>query len=97
MIAEIEVLPTPSGRPDAVYAHVEAAIAVIAGSGLAYEVEPLGTSFEGPPDQVWAVLRQVHEATLNAGAEKVISVVKLFESVDDAGPGMDDLTGKFRE
>ena len=45
---------------------------------------------------ITAALRAAHEATLGAGAESVISVVKLFQGADDAGPTMDRLTRKFR-
>lgn len=96
MIAEIQVLPRPSGTPEDPHANVEAAIAVLGGSGLHYEVGALGTTIEGPPDEVWAVLRAAHEATLTAGAELVISVIKLAEGDDDGGPTMDRLTRKFR-
>ncbi|MCU1350828.1 MAG: hypothetical protein JWM05_37 [Acidimicrobiales bacterium] len=96
MIAEIQVLPTPAGTPDDRHAHVEAAIAVIQASGLHHEVGPLGTTLEGPPDEVWAVLRAAQEATLAVGAERVISVVKLAQGVGDTGPAMDDLVRKFR-
>ena len=78
------------------HAAVEAAIAVIQASGLRYEVGPLGTSFEGPPDDVWRVLRAAHEATLSAGADSVVTIVKIAEGAGDQGPAIDDLVGKFR-
>lgn len=96
MIAELQVLPRPAGTPDDPHAHVEAAIAVLVESGLHYEVGALGTTFEGAPDLVWTALRAAHEATLAAGAEVTISVVKLAEGAGDGGPTMDRLTGKFR-
>lgn len=96
MIAEIQVLPRPAGTEGDPHAHVEAAIAVLASSALHHEVSALGTTIEGPPDAVWAVLRAAHEATLEAGAQFVVSVVKLAESVGDDGPTMERLTRKFR-
>ena len=54
VIAEIQVAPAPPGTADDPHAHVEAAIAVIAGSGLRYEVGALGTTLEGDADAVWA-------------------------------------------
>ncbi len=97
MIVELQVLPSPSGTDTDRYAHVEAAIAVIQASGLAYEVGPLGTSIEGEPDVVWAVARRAHEATLAAGAASVVSVLKLAEQREPAeAPTMTSLTGKFR-
>lgn len=96
MIAELQVLPRPAGTDDDPHAHVEAAIAVLAASGLHHEVSALGTTLEGPPDAVWAALRAAHEATLAAGSAFTISVVKLAEGADDTGPTMDRLTAKFR-
>ena len=96
MIAELQVLPRPAGTDDDPHAFVEAAIAAIGASGLHHEVSALGTTLEGSPDAVWAVLRAAHEATLAAGATFTISVVKLAEGADDGGPTMDRLTRKFR-
>ena len=79
MIVEIQCLPTPAGTPERRYAHISAAIAVIEQSGLTYEVGPLGTSIEGQPDDLWPLVRRVHEACLDAGAGSVISVVKFAE------------------
>jgi len=96
VIAEIQVLPRPLGSADARYAHVDAAIAVISGSGLSYEVGAMGTTIEGTPDQIWPLLREVHEATLTAGAEGCLSVIKVSGSAGDDGPGVQDLVGKHR-
>ncbi len=93
MIVEIQCLPSPAGTPEDPHAYVEAAIAVIEGSGLHYEVGPLGTSLEGEPDDVWPLLRRVHEACLAAGAESAIAVIKVAQGVPKS---MDDLTRKFR-
>lgn len=96
MIAELQVLPRPSGTDADPHAFVDAAIAAIAAAGLHHEVSALGTTLEGSPDAVWAALRAAHEATLAAGATFTISVIKLAEGADDGGPTMDRLTAKFR-
>jgi len=97
MIAELQVLPRPSGTDDDPHAFVEAAIAAIGAAGVHHEVSALGTTLEGSPDEVWAVLRAAHEATLSVGAAFTISFIKLAEGVDDGGPTMDRLTAKFRD
>ena len=97
MIVELECLPSPSGTADNRYAFVEAAIAVIERAGLRYAVSPLGTTFEGPPDRVWAVLREAHEACLAAGAQRLVSVVKIAEAADAGDLTMDGLTAKYRD
>lgn len=96
MIVEIQCAPSPPGTPGAPYAHVHAAIEVIEGSGLAYEVGPLGTSVEGPPDALWPLLRQVHEATMEAGANGCLSIVKVFEQRGAGQATMAGLTDRYR-
>jgi uncharacterized protein YqgV (UPF0045/DUF77 family) len=92
VIAEIQVAPSPAGRPDDPHAHVEAAIAVLQASGLRCEVGALGTTLEGDADTVWATLRAAHEAMLAAGATAGISHLK----VATVHRSMDSLTAKFR-
>jgi uncharacterized protein YqgV (UPF0045/DUF77 family) len=92
VIAEIQVAPSPPGTAEDPHAHVEAAIAVLAASGLHYEVGALGTTIEGADDAVWATLRAAHEAMLAAGATAGISHIKIA-SVNRT---MDSLTAKFR-
>ena len=96
MLAQIQVSPRPSGTDDEKYAYVDAAIAVIQQSGLVYEVGAMGTTIQGTPDQIWPLLRAVHEATVLAGASAVSSVIKGGHGKDDAGPTLADLVGKFR-
>ena len=95
MIVEIQCLPSPAGTPEDPHAHIEAAIAVIADSGVHYEVGPLGTTFEGEPDELWPLLRRVHEAVLDAGAGTAISIVKIAEGRGASARTMDSLTAKF--
>ena len=82
MIVEIQCLPKPSGSAQDPYAVVKAAIAQIEGSGLRYEVGALGTTVEGEADELWPLLRRVHEACLAAGASSVVSNVKVAEWSD---------------
>jgi uncharacterized protein YqgV (UPF0045/DUF77 family) len=95
MIVEIQCLPSPVGDGTTPYAHVDAAIAVIAASGCHYEVGALGTTFEAGDDEAWSVARRAHEAALASGADSVVSVVKLYSSTSP-GPAMDTLVAPFR-
>jgi uncharacterized protein YqgV (UPF0045/DUF77 family) len=98
MIVEIQCIPTPSGTDGRRYAHVEAAIARIQRSGVRYEVGALGTTLEGEPDLIWPLLRDVHAACLDSGAESVMTIIKIAEAGRrDGGPGMDDLVSDYRE
>jgi uncharacterized protein (TIGR00106 family) len=96
MLAEIQVIPRPAGTGTDRYKHVDAAIAVIQASGLKHEVHGLGTVVEGPPDKVWALLQAVHQATLEAGAERTLSVIKVSSGAQAGGPTVQDLVRKFR-
>jgi uncharacterized protein YqgV (UPF0045/DUF77 family) len=97
MLLEIQCLPSPLGMADDQYKHIEAAIAVIEQSGLVYEVGALGTTVEGKPDQIWALARSAHEATLASGAESCVSIIKVAESRSpDTAATIDSLVGKFR-
>lgn len=97
MIAEIQVIPRPIGTADDRYRHVDAAIAVIQASGLKYEVHAMGTVVEGPPEQIWPLLQAVHEATLAAGAERTLTLIKVAGSSQAGGPRVEDLVRKFRK
>lgn len=96
MIAEIQVIPRPAGTASDRYKHVDAAIAVIQASGLRYEVHGMGTVIEGPPDKVWPLLQAVHQATLESGSERTLSIIKVSGSAQAGGPTVEELVRKFR-
>ena len=97
MMAEIQVIPRPAGTADDRYKHVDAAIAVIQASGLRYEVHGMGTVVEGPPEKIWPLLQAVHQATLDAGAERTLSLIKVSGAAAPGGPRVEDLVRKFRK
>lgn len=98
VIVEIECIANPLGTPTNPYEHVEAAIRVIEHSGLHYEVSALGTTLEGDPDDLWPLLRRVHEACLESGAASLLTVIKVEQARRDLPqPTMAGLTGKFRQ
>jgi len=96
-IAEIQVIPRPAGTAQDRYKHVDAAIAIIQASGLRYEVHGLGTVVEGPPEKIWPLLQAVHQATLEAGAERTLSMIKISSGAQAGGPSVNDLVRKFRK
>lgn len=96
LLVEIQCLPSPPGTPEDRHAHVELAIAEIQRSGLAHEVGALGTTVEGAADEVWALLRRVHEACLATGTESAVTLIKVHQAASGETPGIDDLVAKFR-
>jgi L-rhamnose mutarotase len=79
LIADVQVLPTPSGTPSNQFEHVEAAISTIAASGLRHSVHALGTTIEGPAAEVWEVIRHAFEACFQSGATKELMMLKLCQ------------------
>lgn len=77
------------------YQLVDQAIAVIAASGVKYEVNPFETVMEGPEDQLMAIAKKAQEAVLAAGAEEILVYYRL-----QIRPGqdvsMDDKTNPHR-
>jgi uncharacterized protein YqgV (UPF0045/DUF77 family) len=96
VIAEIHCSPNPPGNAESQYAHIKAAIALAQNSGLKYEVGALGTTVEGAPDDVWALLRSMHESTLEAGATSIITNIRFAQRAGDDAPRMDELVAPYR-
>jgi len=87
----VQVLPLVED----VYPVVDQAIAVIAASGVKYEVGPMETVMEGPLDELLEVAKQAHLACLEAGVGKVVTFIKIGDGQD--GTTIDDKVGKYRD
>jgi uncharacterized protein (TIGR00106 family) len=86
----VQVLPLVED----VYPVVDKAIAVIAASGVRYEVGPMETVMEGPLDRLLEVAKAAHLACLEAGAGKVVTFIKIGDSA--GGTTIDEKVGKYR-
>lgn len=80
--AAIQVLPTP-GDSTHPYVIVDKAIEAIASTGLPYKVCPFETVVEGTYDEVMDAIRLAQEACYLAGAESVITNVKIQTSAKE--------------
>lgn len=83
MLINVHVSPTPLGDERGTYANVEAAIRIIEHSGLEFEVGALGTTVQGSADELWPLMRRLHEACLESGASKNMTHIRIFETGDD--------------
>ena len=86
----VQVLPINKGG----YEVVDKAIAVIAASGVKYEVCPMETVMEGPLDQLLDVAKAAHLACFEAGAERVVTFIKIGDSV--GGTTIEEKMAKYR-
>jgi uncharacterized protein (TIGR00106 family) len=87
----VQVLPLAED----VYPIVDHAIAAIDATGVAYEVGPMETVMEGPLDALLAAAKAAHLACFEAGAEKVVTIIKIGDAV--GGTTMEEKVGKYRE
>jgi uncharacterized protein (TIGR00106 family) len=87
----VQVLPLVED----VYPVVDRAIKAIAQSGVRYEVGPMETVMEGPLDRLLEVAKAAHLACLEAGAGKVVTIIKIGDGQD--GTTIEEKVGKYRQ
>ena len=75
IIMSFQVIPFV--EEDRIYPVVDEAIAVVAASGVPYEVGALETVMEGEPDQLWQIIRKAQDACIGAGAARVLTNIKM--------------------
>ncbi len=84
----------PKVKDEDTYAVVDKAIEVIQQSGVKYEVGPMETTMEGELDELLEIVKKAQQACVDAGASRVISMVKI-DYVPD-GVTMEEKTAKYR-
>lgn len=77
----LQILPTSKDIHP--YAIVDEAIKVIDNSGLLYRVTPFETVMEGAYDEIMDVIKKAQEACYNAGAESLMTYIKIQSSFSD--------------
>jgi len=85
----VQVLPLHED----VYRLVDNAIGVIAESGVKYEVGPMETVMAGQLDTLLEVAKQAHLACFAAGAEKVVTLIKIGDSA--TGTSIEEKVAKY--
>jgi len=91
MNVSVQVIP----MVDDVYPVVDEAIEAIRNSGVKYEVGPLETTLEGDDlDQLLEVAKSAHRACFEAGAEKVVTIIKIADALE--GTSIEGKVGKYR-
>ena len=88
----LQVLPSSDTHHP--YDLVDKAIEVIAASGLNYQVTPFETVIEGTYDEIMEVVKKAQEACYIAGAESMMTYIKIQSSKNDVT--IDDKMHKFK-
>ncbi|WP_430810107.1 MULTISPECIES: thiamine-binding protein [unclassified Carboxylicivirga] len=94
-IVNVAVQVLPSSTEHDAYHLVDAAIDIIARSGLKHEVCPFETVVEGPYADVMQLVEQVQEACYGSGADSLICNLKI-QSKADGDVSIEDKVGKYR-
>lgn len=87
----LQILPT--SKTIHPYQIVDKAIEVIAASGLRYKVTPFETVMEGSYDEIMNVVKLAQEACYKAGADSLMTYVKIQTSTKDVS--VDDKMEKY--
>jgi uncharacterized protein (TIGR00106 family) len=88
----VQVLPLVED----VYPIVDKAIEAIKMSGVKYEVGPLETTLEGDDlDQLLEVAKSAHRACFEAGARKVVTIIKIVDALE--GTTIKEKVKKYRK
>lgn len=77
----LQVLPSSTKQHP--YRIVDEAIKIIEKSGLRYKVTPFETVIEGAYDDVMKVAKEAQEACYEAGAESLMTYIKIQSSVQN--------------
>ncbi|MBP7613802.1 MAG: thiamine-binding protein [Paludibacter sp.] len=88
----LQILPT--SKTVHPYSIVDAAIAVIAASGLKYRVTPFETVMEGNYDRIMEVVKLAQQACYDAGAENLMTYLKI-QSNGNGDVSIEDKMGKY--
>ena len=88
----LQILPMVS--QDQVYSVVDKVINLIQASGLPHVVGPMETTIEGDLDSLLDLVKKAQQACVEAGANRIVSVVKIDYSPD--GVTIDEKIGKYR-
>ena len=88
----LQILPT--SKTVHPYSIVDAAIAVIAASGLKYRVTPFETVMEGSYDRIMEVVKLAQQACYDAGAENLMIYLKI-QSNGNGDVSIEDKMGKY--
>ena len=88
----LQILPT--SKTVHPYSIVDAAIAVIAASGLKHRVTPFETVMEGNYDRIMEVVKLAQQACYDAGAESLMTYLKI-QSNGNGDVSIEDKMGKY--
>nr|WP_320050458.1 MTH1187 family thiamine-binding protein [uncultured Desulfuromonas sp.] len=83
MMAVVQISCTPLGEGSGgLSKFVAGCLQLVKESGLKYQLTPMGTILEGELDDIFALVRKMHESPFNAGAQRVSTLIKIDDRRD---------------
>jgi uncharacterized protein (TIGR00106 family) len=95
-IADISVTPLGTATPG-VSGFVAECVKIVRESGLNYQLTPMGTVIEGDIEEIFRIVRRMHEAPFSAGALRVATLIKIDDRRDKPAPLMEDKVRSVEE
>jgi len=89
-VVEVSIAPLGTESPS-VSAYVADCLRILRDSGLAYQLNPMGTVIEGDLETILEVVAKMHEAPFLMGALRVSTLIKVDDRRD---PGVHGMNGK---
>ncbi|PLX94804.1 MAG: hypothetical protein C0620_05430 [Desulfuromonas sp.] len=82
-MAVVQISCTPLGEGSGgLSKFVAGCLKLVKESGLNYQLTPMGTILEGELDEIFALVRKMHESPFNAGAQRVSTLIKIDDRRD---------------
>jgi len=82
-MAVVQISCTPLGEGSGgLSKFVAGCLQLVKESGLNYQLTPMGTILEGELDEIFALVRKMHESPFNAGAHRVSTLIKIDDRRD---------------
>lgn len=82
-MAVVEVSIVPLGLPDtSLSAHVARVLKVLQESSLKFELTAMGTIINGDLEEIWQVLKKMHESCFAGEVRRVLTQVKIDDRRD---------------
>lgn len=94
-LCNVSLQVIPLVEEAAVYPTVDRVIALIKEAGVKHTVGPMETTMEGELNQLLDLVKQAQQVCVEAGAERILSVVKIDYSTK--GVTIDEKVGKYRQ
>jgi len=81
MIVEVSVVPIGTAETS-VSSYVRAAVRVIEENDIEYQVNSMGTCLQGEWDEIFSVLKAVHDELARMGCNRIVTTVKIDDRRD---------------